>query len=52
MFSSLGLMFVKLMFFAIEIRSCTGTHAHTEKGERGKREEREKSILDSIDVSV
>lgn len=34
-------MFVKLMFFAIETHSCTGTHAHTEKGKRGKREKRE-----------
>lgn len=45
-------MFVKLMFFAIETHSCTGTHAHTERSKRGKTEEREKSILDSIDVSV
>lgn len=35
---SLGLMFVKLMFFAIETHSCRGTRAHTEKGKRGERE--------------
>lgn len=35
-------MFVKLMFFAIETHSRTGTHAHTEKRqERQKREEKE-----------
>lgn len=34
-------MFVKLMFFAIETHSCTATHAHTGKGKRGRREERQ-----------
>lgn len=34
-------MFVKLMFFAIEIHLCGCTHAHIEKGMRGKRDERE-----------
>lgn len=53
MFSSLGLMFVKLMFFAIEIRLCARTQAHTgKKGKSCKREEREINFRQRPCISI